>query len=239
MTENPDVRYVSTGSATPADIEARRMDEEFGIEMSRTGIRPGARILELGYGHAHFLGWATAKGYRLVGTEINPALHEAASSAGYEVHLGTLDGIDFPPGTVFDAVVAFDVFEHLTIPELKATLTLLHGLLAEDGVVFARFPNGGSPFGLAFMAGDITHKTALNGSAMEQLGALTGFELGFCANAARTVSGRRSKLLKRLAFKVCDLIEVVIGLLYWRGRRMPLDGDLSCVLRRVEKPAQS
>ena len=48
---------------------------------------------------------------------------------------------------------------------------LIAQLLAEGGVVFGRFPDGGSPFGLAFMAGDITHKTALNGRAMEQLGA--------------------------------------------------------------------
>ena len=233
MTENTDVRYVDTGSATRTEIEARRMDEEFGIEMSRAGIGPGARILELGYGHAHFLGWATARGCKVVGTEINPALHKAALAAGHDVHLGTLDDINFAEDTVFDAIVAFDVFEHLTISELKDTLTRLHGLLADDGVVFARFPNGGSPFGLAFMAGDITHKTALNGSAMEQLGALTGFELGYCENAARTVSGKRAKLLKRIAFKVCDLIEIVIGFLYFRGRRMPLDGDLACLLRRV------
>lgn len=239
MTEKGDVRYVDTGSATRTDIEAERMDEEFEIEMSRAGIGPGARILELGYGHAHFLAWATARGCTVTGTEINPGLHEAAMAAGYDVHLGTLDDIDFPPGTVFDAIVAFDVFEHLTITELKETLIRLHGLLGEGGKVFARFPNGGSPFGLAFMAGDITHKTALNASAMEQLGALTGFELGYCANAARTVSGRRSKLLKRLAFRVCNLIEIVIGFLYFRGRRMPLDGDLACLLRRVDKPGQS
>ena len=239
MTENGDVRYVSTGSATRTGIEAERMDEEFEIEMSRAGIRAGARILELGYGHGHFLGWATAKGCSVVGTEINPVLHEAASAAGFDVYLGTLEDIDFPPGTVFDAIVAFDVFEHLTIPELKATLSLLHDLLTEDGVVFARFPNGGSPFGLAFMAGDITHKTALNGSAMEQLGGLTGYKLVRCGNAARTVSGRRSRLLKRLAFRMCDLIEIIVAFLYFRGRRMPLDGDLACVLRRVEKPAQS
>lgn len=233
MTENTDVRYVDTGSATRTDIEAARMDEEFEIEMSRAGIGPGARILELGYGHAHFLAWATAKGCKVVGTEINPGLHEAALAAGHDVHLGTLDDIDFAPDTAFDAIVAFDVFEHLTISELKDTLTRLHGLLSKGGVVFARFPNGGSPFGLAFMAGDITHKTALNKSAMEQLGALTGFEVGYCENAARTVSGKRSKLLKRIAFKMCDLIEIVVGFLYFRGRRMPLDGDLACLLRRV------
>ena len=56
MTENQDVRYVDTGSFTRTDIEAERMDEEFEIEMSRAGIAAGARILELGYGHAHFLG---------------------------------------------------------------------------------------------------------------------------------------------------------------------------------------
>jgi hypothetical protein len=58
-------------------------------------------------------------------------------------------------------------------------------------------------------------------------------------NAAHTVSGRRAKLLKRVAFKVCDVTEVVIGFFYLRGRRMPLDGDLACLLKRVENPAQS
>ena len=171
MTENRDVRYVDTGSATRTEIEAERMDEEFGIEMSRAGIGPGARILELGYGHAHFLAWATAQGCNVVGTEINRGLHEAATAAGHDVHLGPLDDIDFATGTAFDAIVAFDVFEHLTISELKETLIRLHGLLAEGGVVFGWFPNGGSPFGLAFMAGDIAHKTTLNGSSMEQFGA--------------------------------------------------------------------
>ncbi|CAN0600397.1 unnamed protein product, partial [Laminaria digitata] len=90
------------------------MDEEFGIEMTRADIGAGARILELGYGHAHFLSWATNRGCTVVGTEINPGLHDAALAAGHDVHLGTLADIDLPPGTVFDAVVAFDVFEHLT-----------------------------------------------------------------------------------------------------------------------------
>ena len=85
------------------------------------------------------------------------------------------------------------MFEHLSIAELKATLTRLHDLLSSAGVVFGRFPNGGSPFGLAFMAGDITDKTALNGSAMEQLATLTGFELVYCRNAARTVTGKTFK----------------------------------------------
>ena len=58
-------------------------------------------------------------------------------------------------------------------------------------------------------------------------------------NAAHTVSGRRAKLLKRVAFKVCDVTEVVIGFFYLRGRRMPLDGDIACLLKRVEKPGQS
>jgi SAM-dependent methyltransferase len=234
MTENPEVRYVDTGSATLDDVEIERLHEDFEIEMSRAAIAPDACVLELGYGHAHFMDWAKNRGWTVVGIEINPALHAAASSAGHDVHLGSLEDVDFPAGTAFDAVVAFDVFEHLTIAELTATLNLLHKLLAPGGAVFARFPNGGSPFGLAFMAGDITHRTALNGSAMEQLGALTGFSLELCENAARTVSGRRAKFLKRVAFKVCDLIEVAVGVLYFRGRRMPLDPDLVCVLRRQD-----
>ena len=232
MTENDAVRYVETGSATPDAVELDRLHEEFGIEMARAGIGTGARILELGHGHGQFLDWAKARGCSIIGTELNPAQHEAAAARGHDVHLGWLNEIDLPRDEPFNAVVAFDVFEHLTVDELKETLEALHGLLSDTGVVFARFPNGGSPFGLAFQSGDITHKTALNESAMTQLGDLTGFEVAFCVNAARSVSGRRARWLKRLAFRLCDAIEVVVGFLYFRGRRMPLDGNLACLLRK-------
>ncbi|MGB0631660.1 MAG: class I SAM-dependent methyltransferase [Alphaproteobacteria bacterium] len=232
MTENVAVRYVETGSARLDDFEIERLHEEFATEMVRAGIGSGARILEIGYGHGHFLDWAKARGCTVTGTEINPGLHDAAAARGHDVHLGTLDQVSLPADIRYDAVVAFDVFEHLTVDELKSSLETLHRLLNDTGVVFARFPNGGSPFGLAFQSGDITHKTALNESAMEQLGDITGFDVGFCGNAARTVSGRKAKLLKRLAFKFCDVIEIAVGFLYFRGRRMPLDVNLACVLRK-------
>ena len=104
--------------------------------------------------------------------------------------------------------------------------------------MFARFPNGGSPFGLVFQSGDITHRTFLNGNAMEQIAALTGFTVEYCTNAARTVSGRRARFLKRLAFVACDFVEVVVSMLYFRGRRVPLDPNLVCLMRRsVSKTA--
>lgn len=239
MTENSEVRYVDTAGATLDEADLERLHEDFDIEMSRAAIGPGARVLELGYGHGHFMDWIKSRGCSVVGVEVNPALHAAALAAGHDVHLGSLEDVGFPADTAFDAVVAFDVFEHLTIAELVSILDRLHGLLAPNGVVFARFPNGGSPFGLAFMAGDITHRTALNASAMEQLGALTGFSLERCENAARTVSGRRAKFLKRISFRICDVIEILVGTLYFRGRRMPLDPNLVCVLRRRDKPARS
>lgn len=232
MTENDAVRYVETGSARLDDFELERLHEEFVIETARAGLGARARILEIGYGHGHFLDWAKARGCTVTGTEINPGLHEAAAARGHDVHLGTLDEIDLQADIRYDAIVAFDVFEHLTVDELKHTLET-HGLLTDTGIVFARFPNGGSPFGLAFQSGDITHKTALNRSAMEQLGDITGFEVAFCMNAARTESGRMARWLKRLAFKLCDAIEVVVAFLYFRGRRMPLDGNLVCLLRKI------
>jgi hypothetical protein len=232
MTQNREVRYVDTGGGELSEFELSRLHEEFDIEMTRAGILPDARILEIGYGHAHFMNWSRSRGARITGIEINPGLHEAAMAAGHDVHFGSLEGAALPTGVKYDAIVAFDVFEHLTVSELKDTLERMHGLLSDRGVVFARFPNGGSPFGLAFQSGDITHRTSLNESAMEQLGDLTGFGVEFCANAARTVSGRKARFLKRLAFRMCDLIEIVVGFLYFRGRRMPLDGNLVCLLRR-------
>lgn len=231
ITENQDVRYVDSDDDLDA-IDIARVRDEFEIEMTRAALPSGSRILEIGYGHGHFMQWARERGHTVVGTEISPGLHEAVKRAGYDVYLGRLEQLDFSGEEKFDAVVAFDVFEHLTIPELRSMLECLHGLLTENGFVFARFPNGSSPFGLAFQNGDITHRTALNAFSIKQLSDLTGFTVGFCRNAARPLTGRKARVLKRLAYVACDIIETVVAVLYFRGRRIPLDNNLVCVLRR-------
>lgn len=42
MTENPEVRYVDTGSATLDAVETERLHEEFEIEMSRAALNASA-----------------------------------------------------------------------------------------------------------------------------------------------------------------------------------------------------
>ena len=91
MTQNDAVRYVETGSATLEAHELERLHEEFEIKMARAALTASGRVLELGYGHGHFLDRANARGCTVTGTEINPVLHEAAAAGGHDVHLGTLD----------------------------------------------------------------------------------------------------------------------------------------------------
>lgn len=49
------------------------------------------------------------------------------------------------------------------------------------------------------------------------------------ANAARPMAGRRSRILKRGAYLLRDIIEWTIGYLYL-GYRAPLDPNLTVVL---------
>lgn len=232
MPESTELRYLDDDSESFSDLDRERAREAFTIELARTGLPAGARLLEIGFGKGWFLDWARDEDYSIAGSEISPACFEAMKKAGHEVYFGPLDEIDFPAGTRFDAAIAFDVFEHLTIPELVATLKTLHGLLADGGIVLARFPNGASPLGGVFQAGDITHRTALNQFAIGQLCQLTEFSVQYCGNAARTYTGRKAKFLKWLSFRACDIVEMVVAYLYFRGQRVPLDANMVCVLRK-------
>ena len=139
-------------------------------------------------------------------------------------------------GRQFDLVVAFDVFEHWHKDELIANLGLLHALLAGDGLLLARFPNGHSPFGRVHQHGDMTHVTTLSSSSVAQLAQMTGFTVERIDNARRVP--QRSDFWSVLKnhwrrFRRAR-IEIALGKLYGFGR-LPLDPNLSALLRKVDK----
>lgn len=152
----------------------------FAAELKRARIESceGVRIFEIGFGNGAFAGYVRSKGGEYFGSELNDVLVERAREFGLQVFEG---GIRQALATVkpesLDAIVAFDVLEHLDIANIKSFLLDTSQLLKPGGVVLARVPSGDSPFGRAIFHGDITHLTALGSSAVRQLALLTGFEV--------------------------------------------------------------
>lgn len=206
-----------------------RSNEVFAAELQRAKIHPPARILEIGFGRGHFLDWAGKNGYEVSGVEIIEEFVRKARDRGHVVFTGTVQAV-IDPGNQYDLIVAFDVFEHLSIPEIIDLLQFTKQILSKDGVVLARFPNGSSPFGAHYQNGDATHSTALSGTRIGQIALVAGMRLVFAGNSARSLrTGRRHWALKRVAYIVRDIIEWAIGQIYF-GERIPLDPNLTVII---------
>jgi hypothetical protein len=85
--------------------------------------------------------------------------------------------------------------------------------------------------------GDITHCNFLTADSMRQIAAIVGLELISAENAARSYKGGRNPAkaaFKRTAYVFRDLLEIFLGTLYF-GHRIPLDSDLTYVLRKPAK----
>ncbi len=140
-----------------------------------------ARILDFGCGDGTLLSIAERLGYtRLHGVDVSSGLAALARKAS-SAQVVSGDGFEYLqrlPPLSFDAIVAFDVLEHLTRPELVAWVREAHRVLAPGGVVLLHVPNGCSPFVGRVLSGDLTHERAFTANSLGQLTCPLGFVEG-------------------------------------------------------------
>jgi len=96
------------------------------------------RVLEVGCGAGHFLAAAQAAGFEAWGTEVSSSGLQRLRDKGLHVLAGELPELSLPPAH-FDAVVLFEVIEHL--PDPTRYLTECHRLLREGGALLLTTPN--------------------------------------------------------------------------------------------------
>lgn len=162
----------------------RHLGYYYDAEIRRAGLAKIERVLEIGFGNGSFLTYAKSRGWQVVGTEANETLVARAASSGFDARAPA--DLEVMQDCQFDLIVAFDVFEHLTLEEMIKILNRLKELLRDDGALLLRFPNGDSPLGLALQAGDPTHITAIGTGAIKWLANTAGLRLLFCGGQART-----------------------------------------------------
>jgi SAM-dependent methyltransferase len=206
------------------------------IELDRSGIKPPAALLEIGYGDGSFLRHALARGHAVAGVELADDGVQALRGLGIDARAGSV--AEFADRS-FALVVAFDVFEHMSPAEILDTLRQAQRVLAPGGRLLARFPNAASPFGAINQCGDITHKTALSGQSFTQLAAVAGFRTVLVANAAWTWRGNSlvGSILKPLALVARRCIEVVLGFVYF-GKLVSLDPEVTVIVEKGEARSQ-
>jgi SAM-dependent methyltransferase len=128
--------------------EARKFEHYRGLLDTIERLAPNrGDLLEIGSAYGYFLVQAQARGWRVLGVEPSShAVHEARQRFGHATHEGTLETLRRAPES-FDAVVLWDVIEHLPHPArtLVHAIALLRpgGLLAlstgDIGSLSARF----------------------------------------------------------------------------------------------------
>lgn len=140
-------------------------------------LRKQSEVLEIGFGNGELLGYLKDRGHKVVGVEINPHLVERAAQAGFEAYAGLVWDISELQSRTFDSIFAFDVVEHMTQTELNAFFSWAKSHLKSEGRLILRFPEGASPFGLAYQNGDFTHVTSLTASKTNSLCEMNGLKL--------------------------------------------------------------
>lgn len=140
-------------------------------------LRKRSKILELGFGNGELLGYLRSHDHQVIGVELNTHLVERAVNSGYEAFAGLVGEIPELQNESFDLIFAFDVVEHMTQIQLNEFFSWARKHLNKDGRLILRFPEGASPFGLAYQNGDFTHVTSLTLGKVTSLCSLNNLEL--------------------------------------------------------------
>jgi SAM-dependent methyltransferase len=212
----------------------------FSAELVRAGVNAceGIRIFEIGFGNGAFAGYVRSVGSEYFGSELNGALVERAKEFGLNVFEGGLKQVlAMGKQDSLDAVVAFDVLEHLDIADIKSFLLDAGQLLRPGGVVLARVPSGDSPFGRAIFHGDITHRTALGSSAVRQLASQTGFDVLDIGPPRFPIRGLGLvRAIRRSGIRFAQtIIARVINLVFHDGQPRVITPNLVFVLKKPVK----
>ncbi len=175
-------RYVEAASASlaPASVDGLAPRRANLTRLIRQHFPPdrNAAIIELGCGHGALLYFAREAGYtNLQGVDGSASQVAAARRLGInEVRSGemlpTLYGM---PAASLDAVIAYDVIEHLTRDELIDVTDEVLRVLKPGGRWIVHAPNGQSPFAGVILYGDLTHEHAFTPESLTQLFLSSGF----------------------------------------------------------------
>lgn len=115
--------------AGPREFKAKKY-----VDLIVEGLRPGARILDLGCGTGEpAAAYLVRRGFRVVGVDESAAMLDIARRVVPEAELILSDMCDVQLEGGFDAVVAWDSVFHVERGRHPALFRKVHGLLAPGG----------------------------------------------------------------------------------------------------------
>lgn len=174
-------------------------------------------ILEVGCGHGALQHAAREAGYaHIQGVDGSPSQVAAAQRLGIaSVRQGDLiEALQMQAEASLDAIIAFDVIEHLDRDEIIRMADATHRALKPGGRWIVHVPNGASPFAGVVLWGDLTHELAFTTESLTQLARSTGFADVQFYEDVPVAHGLKSavrrllwKAMVRPFFKTCLVVE--------------------------------
>ena len=156
-------------------------------------VTPGGTVVDVGTGAGLFLRAARRHGnWRLIGTDYSRVNVEELVSDGFDVRMGTLDGVGIEPESV-DVIWASHVIEHMVDPPAFLA-TVIHYLKPGGALI-------------AFVPSETSLRSRLKTSTWHYVnppGHLWGFRPGTFRNLVERNGLRVEKLRNSLA--VCELV---------------------------------
>jgi len=181
-------------------------------------LNSNTNSLEIGFGNGSFLKFLQNNNCKIVGIELIPELIKRAKDKGFEAYT---DISELPKSIKFDLIVMFDVLEHIPQNEIPNFFVQLRSLLADDGVLILRTPNGSSPFGLTNQYGDVTHCTVVTGPKLEYWAQSSGLELDYVGGNPYIINeGKISKVPSRFVRRVLYLLNVWLDEFFLRNQKV-------------------
>ncbi len=136
-----------------------------------------AAILDVGCGYGglvhflHDLGYHNARGIDVSGEQVAHARRLGVASVEEADALAYLRGRT----EQYDLILAFDLIEHLTRPELFELLDAALAALKPGGRLIVQTPNSSGPFGSWYRYYDLTHELAFTPTSIAQALRTVGF----------------------------------------------------------------
>lgn len=153
------------------------------------------RVLDLGCGSGAVIYFLLEAGYRNVfGIDTSAEQIAQARELGIS-EVEQSDVFSFLQGAKsesYDVVIAFDIIEHLTKPELFELAGEIYRVLTPGGLWIVHAPNAEGVFGARIRYADLTHEQAFTRESMEQLGRASSFRAIECFEDEPVVHGVKS-----------------------------------------------
>ena len=154
-----------------------------------------APIIDLGCGYGALIHFARRAGYRnVMGVDCSLQQVRAAELLGIDKigHADLNEALQACADSSIDAVVTFDVIEHLHKEELTVFADEVCRVLRSGGRWIIHVPNGESPLGSRMRYWDFTHELAFTRESIAQLALSSGFSRLECHDDPPAVHGVKS-----------------------------------------------